>query len=111
VIERQQDVLRVEPEAIPSIRAAFGTALDQVENSIVNLGRSGYLRAPWLGDESSLEAATHYTERAMEAPDSSYNALVAYRNELARVYNTLERMEDEYVGTDRHVSADLQRRT
>jgi hypothetical protein len=111
VIERQHDVLRVDPEAISLIRAAFGAALDQVENSIINLGRSGYLRTPWLGDESSLEAAKHYTERAMEAPDSSYNALVAYRNELTRVYNTLQRMEDEYLGTDHQASADLRRRT
>jgi len=111
VIEQQQDVLRVDPEAIPSVRAAFGTALDEIKHALINLGRNGYLRTPWLGDESSLESAIHYTRRAMEAPDSSYNALLAYRNELTRVYNTLQRMEDEYLGTDHQASADLRRRT
>ena len=48
----------------------------------VNLSRSGYLPGPWLGDEASSEVAAHYTRRAMEASDSSYQALQQYRAEL-----------------------------
>jgi hypothetical protein len=47
----------------------------------------------------------------MEEPDSSYQSLLAYRDELTRIHDSLERMEDEYLGTDHDLSADLRRRT
>ena len=54
--------------------------------------------------------AAHYTRRAMEAPDSSYRSLQQYRAELSHVHDTLQRMEDQYLGTDQ-VAADRYRRT
>jgi hypothetical protein len=81
---------------IPKVRAAFSAALDQVNRTIVSLNRGGYLPEPWLGDEVSSEVAAHYTRRAMDAPDSSYQALVAYHAELRRVHDTLKQMEDDY---------------
>ena len=98
--DRQQEILRIEPDMIPSVRAAFADALDQLEVALVELGRAGYLPSPWLGDEISSEVAAHYTRRAMEAPDSSYQALQQYRAELARVHDTLQRMEDQYLRTE-----------
>ncbi len=48
----------------------------------------------------------------MEEPDSSYQALIAYRDELiARIHDTLQRMEDEYRRRDDDASTDLGRRT
>ena len=47
----------------------------------------------------------------MEEPDSSYQALIAYRDELARIHDTLQRMEDEYRRADHDASTDLRRRT
>ena len=108
--DRQQQILRVEPDMIPDVRAAFATALDQLEVALVELSRTGYLPGPWLGDETSSEVAAHYTRRAMEAPDSSYQALQQYRAELARVHDTLQRMEDQYRATDQ-AEADRYRRT
>ena len=46
----------------------------------------------------------------MEEPDSSYQSLVAYRGELARIHDTLQRMEDEYRRRDHDASTDLGRR-
>ena len=66
--------------------------------------------APWLGDESSNAVATHYMRRAMEAPDSSYQSLLAYRDVLTRIHDTLQRMEDEYRRRDHDASTDLGRR-
>jgi hypothetical protein len=109
-VERQQDVLRVEPHMLPELRRSFGDALAELHESLVGLQRSGYLPSAWLGDEESRAVAAHYTSRAMNEPDSSYQALLAYRDELARVHNTLQRMEDEYLGTDHQASADLRRR-
>jgi hypothetical protein len=71
--------------------------------------RNGFLAQPWLGDETSGEVAAHYTRRAMEAPDSSYRSLQQYRAELSRVHDTLQRMEDQYLGADQD-AADRHRR-
>ena len=94
--ERQQDVLRLQPHMIPALRGALGTALEDLNAALVKLRLNGNLSEPWLGDETSGEVAEHYRRRAMEAPDSSYQALVAYRDELNRVHDTLQRMEDDY---------------
>ena len=47
----------------------------------------------------------------MDEPESSYQALIAYRDELARIHDTLQRMEDEYRRRDHDASTDLRRRT
>ena len=96
-------------DTIPTVRAAFADALDQVDVALVRLGRTGYLPSPWLGDEISSEVAAHYTRRAMEAPDSSYQALQQYRAELARVHDTLRRMEDHYLRAEDAADARFRR--
>ncbi len=109
--ERQQDVLRLQLHMIPSVRAEFSRALEQLQVTIIELNQRAFLRSPWLGDEVSSEVAAHYTDRAVEGPDSSYQALVSYRDELHRVHDTLQRMENEYLGIDHQASAALRRRT
>lgn len=96
MVERQQDVLRVQPQAIPALRTAFAAARDQLNDALIELSRRGYIHTPWLGDQASGDVAAHYALRAMEAPDSSFQALTAYRSELERIHDTLQQMEDEY---------------
>ena len=96
MVDRQQDVLRLQPTMIPALRAAVGSAVGQVNRSIVNLNRLGYLATPWLGDETSEVVVTHYNLRALAGPESSHQALVAYHAELRRVHDTLQQMEDDY---------------
>jgi hypothetical protein len=96
---------------IPDLRSAFLVAVDQLDEALVRLRQSGHIAGPWLGDEVSDKVATHYNLRAMEDPNSSYRALTAYRDELNRTHDTLQRMEDEYLGSDHQASADLRRRT
>jgi hypothetical protein len=98
--EHQTSVLRLQPHMIPALRAAFSSAVNQVEAALVNLGRAGHLPTPWLGDEVSEEVAAHYTHRAMDAPDSSFKSLQQYRAELARIHDALQRMEDDYRRTE-----------
>jgi hypothetical protein len=109
VSTRPQDVLRLEPHMIPALRAEFDSALDQLGQALVDLRSRGYLPAAWLGDEVSAAVAAHYTRRAMEQPDSSYRALIAYEAELTRVRDTLQRMEDHYRHADQ-TAADPYRR-
>jgi hypothetical protein len=98
--ERQQDVLRLQPQMIPAVRATIRSAIDQLNDAILGLGRRGFLPQPWLGDETSDAVAAHYTNRAMSGPDSSFNALTLYRAELTRVHDTLQQMEDHYRRTE-----------
>ena len=107
----RQDVLRLQPHMISSLRAEFRTALEQLQVALLGLNQRGYLSSPWLGDEVSAEVAAHYTVRAVEGPSSSYQALISYRDELQRVHDTLQRMEDEYRRSDQDASTDLRRRT
>ena len=108
---RQQEVLYVQADMIPGLRAAFAHRNRSGSTSrSPKLSRNGYLPQPWLGDETSTEVAAHYTRRAMEAPDSSYRSLQQYRAELGRVHDTLQRMEDQYLGADQR-AADRHRRT
>ena len=98
--DRRQDVLRLQPHMIPALRNAFRTALDQLDGALAELRRSGNLSAPWLGDEASADTATHYSQRAMDGPESSFASLQLYRSELNRVHDTLQQMEDDYRRTE-----------
>ncbi len=91
-----RSALQVELEMITTLRVEFRAALDQLGEALNHLNRRGYLTEPWLGDETSAEVAAHYTRRAMDDPDSSYHALISYRDELTRIHDTLLRMEDAY---------------
>jgi len=94
--ERQRDVLRLQPEMIPRVRTAIRLAIDQLNDAILGLGRRGFLPQPWLGDETSDAVAAHYTTRAMNGPGSSFGALTSYRDELSRIHDTLQQMEENY---------------
>ena len=107
--ERQQALLRLQPHMIPLLRAEFGRALEQLQIALVGLNQRGYLTGPWLGDEISHEVAAHYTDRAVEGPGSSYQALVSYRDELAHIHDTLQRMEDHYLRTEDAADARFRR--
>jgi hypothetical protein len=98
--ERQQDVLRLQPHMIPAVRTTIRSAIDQLNDAILGLGRRGFLPQPWLGDETSDAVAAHYTSRAMNGPDSSFRAIMAYRAELTRIHDTLQQMEDDYRRTE-----------
>lgn len=94
---------------IPAVRAAFDSALARLGEALVDLRVRGYMPAPWLGDETSAAVAAHYTQRAMEQPDSSYRALLAYEAELTRIRDTLQRMEDHYRREDEAASGRFRR--
>ena len=93
---RNQAVIRMQPHMIPALRVSFGEAIAELKLALAGVRRSGYLPEPWLGDEASSDVAAFYTQRAMDGPHSSYKALVAYSEELERVHNTLQHMEDTY---------------
>jgi len=92
----QHDVLRLQPHMIPAIRKAFASAVAELNSALLKLRQEGNLVQPWLGDEVSAEVAAHYSKRAMDDPDSSYQSLQQYRAELTHIHDTLQQMEDDY---------------
>jgi Zn-dependent alcohol dehydrogenase len=96
MVERRQDVLRLRPQMIPSMRASVASAVDQLDTALVHLRQNGHLTAQWMGDETSSDVVAHYTRQAMDGPQSAYDSLITYREELTRVHDTLQQMEADY---------------
>ena len=88
--------LRVEPQAIPHLRAAFDKALDILDRPIADLAQTGRINGAWMGDPKSAEVAAFYNARVMDAPDGQYQALLRYQEELTRVRDQLHQLEEQY---------------
>ena len=84
---------------IPAFRASVASpSITHAPSS--TSGRSPPTSRPWMGDEVSGEVAAHYTVRAVDGPSPPTGSLVAYRDELTRVHDTLQQMEDDYRRTE-----------
>lgn len=92
--------MRVSPQALPAMRAAYDKALDDLGAQLRALRDVGHLAGPWLGDPVSQETFEFYNRRVMEAPDGPYHALLAYEAELVRVRDQLTAMEADYRRTE-----------
>jgi len=92
--------MRVDPSAIPALRAAFDDSLAELSPHLIRLRQEAYITEPWLGDPVSAEAATFYNSRVMDAADGPYAAMVALEAELLRIRDSLQLMEDHYRRTE-----------
>ncbi|WP_219417882.1 hypothetical protein [Pseudonocardia nigra] len=86
--------LRVEPDALPALRAAYGRAADDIGDLLNDVGRRGRLAEP--ADDISVGMAEHYNHEVMDGAYSTYTALRRYEQELRKVVDTLKRREDDY---------------
>jgi len=96
IVDRGVATLRVEPRAIPAVRAAFEEAAAKAGKLLDRLSSEGYLGEPWLGDEVSREVRDFYNRHVMDSPTGPYAALVAYHAELVNIRDALLRTEQEY---------------
>ncbi|HYH30383.1 MAG TPA: hypothetical protein VD903_08360 [Pseudonocardia sp.] len=94
------EALRIEPSAIPAIRAALDESLIELTPHLRRLAQEAYIREPWLGDPVSAEVASSYNARVMDAADGPYAAMVALEAELLRIRETLTLLEDHYRRTE-----------
>jgi hypothetical protein len=92
--------LRIEPSAIPAVRAALDESLDELAPHIRRLAQDAYIPEPWLGDSTSAAVASHYNSRVMDAADGPYAAMVALEAELLRIRDSLQLLEDHYRRTE-----------
>ncbi len=98
-------MLRIQPSAIPTVRAAFEEAAVDASRLLDKLRHDGYLGEPWLGDEMSREVQDFYNRQVMDSAHGPYAALVAYHAELVSVRDTLLQTEQEYRRTEGENSA------
>jgi hypothetical protein len=92
--------LHLEPQSLPAVRAAFEDALTDLGVQLARLTRGGFIPEPWLGDPISAKVQAHYNASVMEAPDGPLHALFAYQEELVRIRDNLQLMEDHYRRTE-----------
>ncbi|MGH8964842.1 MAG: WXG100 family type VII secretion target [Actinomycetes bacterium] len=93
-------LMHVEPSAIPAVRTAVEDALVDVGAQVQKLRRDAPIRAPWLGDTTSQVVQAHYQARVVDAPDGPLAAMVAYQDELTRIRDNLQLIEDHYRRTE-----------
>jgi hypothetical protein len=101
--------LRVDRNALPAVKAAFEEAIVEVQLQVQRLGGAAFLPEPWLGDPISSSTQTHYNSVVMESSDGAYSAMVAYADELIRIRDSLQAMEDSYLRADDDIAGDFGR--
>jgi hypothetical protein len=103
--EQPRALLRVEPHQIPALSVAFEDAAKRISSELEQLRREGAFPAPWLGDPVSENIKAVYDGMALNDPRSTYQHLVAYPDELVRVYEGLRDMEERYRGNEADAAA------
>lgn len=99
--------LRLQPQALPSVKAAFEEALVDLGIQLARLTRSGFIPEAWMGDPISEDVRVFYNTTVIESSDSTFAALMAYQSELTRIRDSLEAMEAHYLTGEDQVAGDV----
>ena len=85
---------KVDPNAIPSLRAAFTGALVKLDKQI-EMAISDIRIRPWAGDPVSQQATTNLNDHTLGV-DSALDALQAYQRQLKGALDALIQVEQGY---------------
>jgi len=96
----QNDVIKVDPDAVPGLRSAFADALDRVDRQL-ELAESELRVAGWAKDPVSQGATVLFNDRSVEADRSAVETLRAYRAQLDAAVQNLDRTGEQYDKTDK----------
>ncbi len=91
------DMFRVDPARLTVVREAYEKALDELSAQLDQLGKTGHVNAPWLGDDVSEAVRVHYNGAVMESPLGAYQAMRKYEAELRAVRDQFAEMERAYL--------------
>lgn len=101
----QNDILRVDPDAVPGLRGAFADALSRVSRQL-ELADKELRVTPWAQDPVSLGATTTFNERALDSgDDAAVDLLRDYREQLDAAVRNLDATAGQYKKTDDDVTA------
>jgi hypothetical protein len=92
--------LQLQPEALPTVRAAIEEALTDLQVQLMLLTNAGFIPEPWMGDPISEDVRAFYNTTVMESKDGPLAALFAYQAELIKVRDSVKAMEDHYRRTE-----------
>ena len=93
-------VLRLQPQAIPDVRAAIDATLGELSPHLRRMEREAHMPEPWLGDSESHTVWAAYTQGVMSAPDGAFQAVRLYERQLRDIRDRLVGMERTYADTE-----------
>lgn len=96
------DILDVDPDAVPGLRRAFADALARVDRQL-ELAEKELTVASWAKDPVSRSAATLFNDCSVASPESSVDQLRAYRTQLEVAVANLDKTAEQYRVTDHAV--------
>lgn len=94
------DIMRVDPDAVPALRGAFVDAIAKVDRQLELADKELRVTA-WAKDPVSQGATTAFNERSVESLESAVDTLRAYRTQLDTAVLTLDKTIEQYQVTDR----------
>ncbi len=98
-------VLRLQPDAIPGVRAAIDATLNELTPLLNRMEHEAIMPAPWLGDSASHSVWTAYNEGVMRAPDGAFRAVRAYEAQLRTIRDRLVEIERSYAQNESDTGA------
>ncbi|WP_147254092.1 hypothetical protein [Pseudonocardia hierapolitana] len=99
----------MDSSALPAVKAAFDEAIAEVRLQVQRLGGAAFIPEPWLGDPISSTTRAHYNSVVMESAEGAYSAMVAYADELIRIRDSLQAMQDQYLSSEDQAAGDMRR--
>jgi multidrug efflux pump subunit AcrA (membrane-fusion protein) len=91
--------VRVDPDAVPGLRAAFADALARVDHQL-ELAEAELRVTAWAKDPVSRDATLLFNDRSVESEQSAVDTLRAYRAELDAAVQNLDKTAEQYHKTD-----------
>lgn len=95
----QNDIVKVDPDAVPGLRAAFADALDRVDRQL-ELAEAELRVTSWAKDPVSQGATILFNDRSVESDRSAVDTLRAYRAQLDAAVLNLDKTAQQYAKTD-----------
>ncbi|MDQ3787165.1 MAG: PE domain-containing protein [Actinomycetota bacterium] len=95
----QNDIVRVDPDAVPGLRSAFADALARVDRQL-ELAEAELRVNAWAKDPVSQSATVLFNDRSVESDRSAVDTLRAYRAELDAAVQNLDKTAQQYSKTD-----------
>jgi hypothetical protein len=99
----QNDILRVDPDAVPGLRSAYADALARVDRQL-ELTDKELRVTSWAQDPVSLGATTIFNDRAVDDDNAAVAVLRTYREQLDAAVQNLDATAAQYKKTDEDVS-------
>lgn len=95
----QNDILKVDPDAVPGLRSAFADALAKVDRQL-ELADAELRVTAWAGDPVSRGATTLFNERSVDNETAAVDTLRAYREQLDAAVTNLDKTAQQYRKVD-----------